>query len=55
MESLKNFLNLFSKDIKKDWKKMKGSEFVFNNVDLFYYKFHKVSLKTMMKNAFNIP
>ena len=41
MKLLKNFLNLFCKDIKKD---QKGSEFVFGSVDLLEYKLNKIGL-----------
>ena len=45
MKLLKNFLNLFCKNIKNDQKKkMRGSEFVFNSVDLLHYNLHKISL-----------
>ena len=42
---LKNFLNLFYKNIKKNLEEpMKGSPFVFDSVDLLYYKLHEISL-----------
>ena len=45
IKSLKNFLNLFLQRCQKNLEKsMIGSEFVFDSVDLLYYKFHKISL-----------
>ena len=44
MKLLKNFLDLFFENIKKDLKKMRGSKFVFASVDLLYYELHKISL-----------
>ena len=38
------FESLFAKMSKNLEKSMIGSEFVFNSVDLLYYKFHKISL-----------
>ena len=43
MKLLKNFLNLFCKYIKKDEKKKRGSEFVFDSVDLLYCNLHKIA------------
>ena len=54
MRLLMNFLNLFYKDIKsllqryqkaKEESNKKGSEFVFESVDLMYYHLHKISLR----------
>ena len=42
-----NINELFESIFKKyqeELQKMKGSEFVFNNIDLLYYKLHKISL-----------
>ena len=45
MKSLKNFFILFYKIIKRDLEELsKRNEFVFNSVNLLYYKFHKLSL-----------
>ena len=45
MVLLKNSLNRFHKDIKKVYKKkMKGSEFEFDGVNLLYYDFNKINL-----------
>ena len=45
MRLLKNTLNRFYRDIKKVYKKkMKGSEFEFDGVNLLYYDFNKTSL-----------
>ena len=45
MKSLKNFLNLFCKDIKKTYKKkMRGSDFAFDGVNFLYYDFNKISI-----------
>ena len=45
MKSLKNFFILFYKNIKRDLEELsKRNEFVFNSVNLLYYKFHKLSL-----------
>ena len=53
MKVLGNFLNLFCKNVKKDWKKkMRGSEFVFDNVDSVYYKWLK-SKKTTINPSNN--
>ena len=42
---LKNSLNRFCRDIKKVCKKkMKGSDFEFDGVNLLYYDFNKISL-----------
>ena len=41
-ELLKSFLQRYPKGLEKS---MKGSEFVFNSVDLLYYHVHKISLK----------
>ena len=42
---MKNLLNLFCKNIKTNWKKkIRGSEFVFDSVDLLHYNLHKISL-----------
>ena len=53
MKFLNNFLNLFCKNIKKDWKKkMRGSKFVFDSVDLLHSDLHKISLN---KSVLNCP
>ena len=45
MRLLKNFLNLFCKDIKtKLEESMRGSEFTFDGVNALYYDLNKVSL-----------
>ena len=45
MRLLKNSLNRFSRDIKKVYKKkMKSSDFEFDDVNLLYYDFNKTSL-----------
>ena len=45
MRLLKNFLNLFCKDIKKGLEEsMKGSEFVVDSVNALYHDFNKISL-----------
>ena len=45
MKLLKNFLNLFGKDIKKKLEEsMKGSEFIFDSVGALHYDLNKVSL-----------
>ena len=45
MKLLKKFLNLFCKNIRKDQKKkIRGSEFVFDSVDLLHYNLPKISL-----------
>ena len=45
MKSFKNFFILFYKNIKRDLEELsKRNEFVFNSVNLLYYKFHKLSL-----------
>ena len=45
MMLLKNSLNRFYRDIKKVYKKkMRGSEFEFDGVNLLYYDFNKISL-----------
>ena len=42
---LKNFLNLLKKRYRERLEtKMKGSQFVFESVDLLYYSLHKISL-----------
>ena len=40
-----NLLNLVCKDTKKTRRKMRGSEFVFESVDLLYYGRHKTRLR----------
>ena len=46
MKLLKIVLNLFYKIIKKDLEKsMRGTEFVFDRIDLLYYHLQKTSLK----------
>ena len=42
---LMNLLNLVCKDTKKTRRKMRGSEFVFESVDLLYYGLHKTRLR----------
>ena len=44
MRSLKNFLILFYRKKKKKKESIKSSKFVFDRVDLSYYKLHKISL-----------
>ena len=45
MKLLKNFLNPFCKDIKKNLQeKMRGSDFVFGGVNFLYYDFNKISI-----------
>ena len=50
MKSLKNFLNLFCKDIKKIYKKIykfrksRGSDFAFDGVNFLYYDVNKISI-----------
>ena len=44
MMLLKNFLNLFCKDIKKIYKKKLDSDFEFDGVNSLYYDFSKTSL-----------
>ena len=45
MKLLKKFLNLVFKNIKEGLEeKMRGSEFVFDSVDLLYYNLYKISL-----------
>ena len=44
MRSFKNFLNAFAKISKGLEKSMKGSEFIFDSVDLLHYKLHEISL-----------
>ena len=44
MKLLKNFLNPFYKIPKNLEYSVKRSEFVFDNVDLLYYEFHKICL-----------
>ena len=45
IRSLKNFLILFYREKKKKKKEsIKSSKFVFDRVDLSYYKLHKISL-----------
>ena len=41
---LKNSLNRFCRDIKKVYKKTRGSEFEFHGVNSLYYDFNKISL-----------
>ena len=46
MKLLKIVLNLFYKIIKKDLERsMRGTEFVFDRIDLLYYHLQKTSLK----------
>ena len=45
MKLLKNFLNLFYKDIKKIEESIKGSKFIFDSIDILYYDLNKISLK----------
>ena len=42
-ELIKSFLQRYQKNLEKSMKK--GSNFVFNSVDLLYYHLHKISLK----------
>ena len=45
MMLLRNSLNRFCRDTKKVYKKkMRGSEFEFDGVNLLYYDFNKISL-----------
>ena len=45
MKLLKNFLYLFLQKYQEGLEEgMKGSEIVFDNVDLLYYKYHKINL-----------
>ena len=44
-ELLKNFLSLFLHDYQEKLKTIKGSDFVFESVDLIDYKLHRVRLK----------
>ena len=45
MKSLQNFLNLFLQKYKEKLEKSrKGSEFVYDSVDLLHYKCHKIRL-----------
>ena len=41
-ELFKSFLQRYQEKLEKS---MKGSEFVFNSVDLLYYHLHKIGLK----------
>ena len=40
-ELLESFLRRYQEDLES---KMKGSEFIYENVDLLYYSLHKISL-----------
>ena len=65
-QTIKDLLNsLLERHQKGLEKSMKGSEFIFDGVDLLYYKLHRISLnrggsyiqliqKIMMANAFNM-
>ena len=45
MKLLKNFLNLFLQKYQERLEeKMRGSEFVFDSIDLLHYNLHKISL-----------
>ena len=47
MKSMKNFLNpsLLQRYQERSEESLKGSEFIFNSVNLLYYHLHKASLK----------
>ena len=42
MKSLKKFLNLFCKEGLEE--SMKGSEFIFDSINILYYNLNKISL-----------
>ena len=44
VKSMKNFLNLFRKIPKRIRRKIRGSEFVYDVIDLLHYRLHKISL-----------
>ena len=53
---MKSFAHLFCENIKKDLKKsMRGSDFIFDSVDLLYYHLQKTSLSRKVSSYIDSP